>query len=203
MILTGSEIEKQVSLGKIHISPFLKSHVNPNSYNYRLSPSLLEIVDPIIDPVEMSQLREIEIPEEGYLLHPKRLYLGCTIEEIGSSEYVPTLMGRSSLGRLGLFLQITADLGQLGTCHSWTLELKVVQPLVIYPRMVIGQVSFWKVDGNIESLYSGKYHGDLKPQSTKLYQEIVSHDSYGKKNSRTSPPKENHHRSLSSKPDKS
>ncbi|MBX7066816.1 MAG: hypothetical protein K1X28_06260 [Parachlamydiales bacterium] len=173
MILTGSEIEKQVSSGKIHISPFLKGQVNPNSYNYRLSASLLEIVDPIIDPVEKNQLREIEMPEEGYLLYPKRLYLGCTFEEIGSSEYVPTLIGRSSLGRLGLFLQITADLGQLGTCHSWTLELKVVQPLVVYPRMVIGQVCFWRVDGNSESLYKGKYHRDSKPRSSKLYQEAT------------------------------
>jgi dCTP deaminase len=173
MILTGSEIEKQVSSGKIQISPFSKKNINPNSYNFRLSPSLLEITDPLIDPLVKSHSLEIEIPEEGFLLLPGHLYLGCTLEEMGSSEYVPTLMGRSSIGRLGLFLQITADLGQLGTYHSWTLELKVVQPLLVYPRMVIGQVCFWKVEGNRDSLYSGKYHRDLKPRCSELYRELI------------------------------
>jgi len=196
MILTGVEIEKGVFAKKIHISPFSKSQINPNSYNYRLSPILLEIIDPVIDPVSESQSRKIEIPEEGFLLLPRHLYLGCTLEEIGSNEYVPTLMGRSSLGRLGLFLQITADLGQLGTRHAWTLELKVVQPLVVYPKMIIGQVCFWKVEGHNDSLYNGKYSGDFVPQCSKLHQELMLHDSYGKKNSRRDLSKEDHYRSF-------
>jgi dCTP deaminase len=196
MILTGSEIEKQISSEKIHISPFSKSQVNPNSYNFRLSPHILELVDHHIDPVAKSDWRKVEIPEEGYLLLPRHLYLGCTLEEIGSNDYVTTLMGRSSLGRLGLFLQITADLGQLGTRQSWTLELTVVQPVVVYPRMVIGQVCFWKIDGNSDSLYNGKYHRDFLPQCSKLYQELVPHDPNREKNSRERPGEKNHHRSV-------
>lgn len=172
MILTGSEIEKQVVSGKIKITPFSSNQVNPNSYNYRLNPVLLEVKDFVIDPLNKTQLKEHTIPEDGFLLVPEKLYLGCTLEEIGSTEYVPSLIGRSSLGRLGLFLQITADLGQVGTCHAWTLELKVVQPFVVYPKMIVGQVSFWKIDGNLGPLYNGKYHKDLIPQSSKLYQEF-------------------------------
>ncbi len=194
MILTGSEIEKQVLSGKIQISPFCKTFVNPNSYNFRLSPNLLKIFDPVVDPLQESQYREVKIREEGFLLLPKKLYLGCTLEEIGSSEYVPTLMGRSSIGRLGLFLQITADLGQLGTCHSWTLELTVVQPLIVYPKMVIGQICFWTVDGNKGPLYNGKYHKDIMPKISKLHQELIVHDFIGKENSRRGYSKENHHR---------
>ncbi|OJH35768.1 dCTP deaminase domain-containing protein [Cystobacter ferrugineus] len=52
-------------------------------------------------------------PPEGFLLQPGRVYLGSTQEVIGTDTYVPSLIGRSSLGRLGLFLQITADLGHL------------------------------------------------------------------------------------------
>lgn len=182
MILTGSEIEKQIELDNIYISPFSKSQVNPNSYNYRLHPMLLEILDPVIDPASETESKELEIPEGGFLLLPRRLYLGCTLEEIGSTEYVPVLIGRSSLGRLGLFLQITADLGQLGTCQSWTLELKVVQPLVVYPKMVIGQVCFWKVEGNPDSLYNGKYSRDLKPRCSQICQEFSRYDSYRTKN---------------------
>ena len=90
---------------------------------------------------------KIIIPPEGYVLQPGIIYLGHTYESIGSNTYVPSLIGRSSLGRLGLFLQITADLGNIGTGHKWTLELKVVQPLRVYPKMRIGQVSFWQAEG--------------------------------------------------------
>jgi dCTP deaminase len=138
MILTGSEIHKQVSNNKIHIKPFDEQQINPNSYNYRLGDNLVEILDMPIDPMNKTTTRAIEFNEDGYVLNPNKLYLANTYEEIGSSSYVTSLIGRSSLGRLGLFLQITADLGHLGAKHSWTLELKVIQPLRIYPRILIG-----------------------------------------------------------------
>ena len=144
MILTGDEIANAQEAGAITIEPFSKRLINPNSYNYRLGEQLLVVEDDIIDPRGTSKTREIIMPESGYTLQPGVLYLGHTLETIGSDQYVPSLIGRSSLGRLGLFLQITADLGHLGTCHKWTLELTVVQPLIVYSGMRIGQVSFWK-----------------------------------------------------------
>ncbi len=153
MILTGSKIETEVAKGHIKIDPFDKQLVNPNSYNYRLGDQLL-VMPGLIDAKQQPKTQEIRIPEEGYVLQPNTIYLGYTYESIGSDLYVPSLIGRSSLGRLGLFLQITADLGNLGTYHKWTLELKVVQPLRVYHKMRIGQVSFWKPDG-IEMLEKG------------------------------------------------
>ena len=147
MILTGSEIKRQVKNGDIILEPFVPDLVNPNSYNYRLGNTLLEITDSIIFTKVLSRVNKIIIPPTGFTLLPRKIYLGVTLEKIGSSKFVPSLIGRSSLGRLGLFLQITADLGHLGTCHHWTLELTCVQPLVVYPKMRIGQVSFWKPDG--------------------------------------------------------
>lgn len=144
MILTGSEIQREVFNGNILITPFDERQVNPNSYNYRLAPSLVRFSPNVIDFRDNFETETIVLGDQGYLLEPGTLYLGATYEKIGSDKYVPSLIGRSSMGRLGLFLQITADLGHLGTFHSWTLELKVVQPLRIYPQMRIGQVSFWK-----------------------------------------------------------
>jgi len=172
MILSGSEIKKQVILGRIHIYPFMEGHINPNSYNYRLSDELLEIVDDPIDPKSKVQYKKTIMSTQGYVLQPGRLYLGSTVEEIGSEYYVTSLIGRSSVGRLGLFLQITADLGQLGAKHRWTLELTVVQPLVIYPMMQIGQVSFWNVEGQAESLYNGKYAKYSVAHCSEIYQEF-------------------------------
>jgi dCTP deaminase len=171
MILTGKEIKKQVMQERIHISPFIEENINPNSYNYRLHEDILEILDFPIDPKAEPNFRKIKIGEEGYVLQPGRLYLGSTMEEIGSDHYVTSLIGRSSVGRMGLFLQITADLGHLGAKHRWTLELKVVQPLIVYPKMKIGQVSFWTVEG-AQYLYNGKYAKYSDAHCSELYQEF-------------------------------
>lgn len=156
MILTGSKIIEEVRNGSICLDPFEESLVNPNSYNYRLGKELVEISYNIEDVKIPPTQNKLIIPEEGYVLQPKKLYLGVTYETIGSPKYVPSLIGRSSLGRLGLFLQITADLGHIGTCHNWTLELTVVQPLRVYPKMRIGQVSFWVTEG-LEMLNGHEY----------------------------------------------
>jgi dCTP deaminase len=147
MILTGSKIIDEVVNGTICLEPFDKSLVNPNSYNYRLGKELVEITYDVNDVQNIPVQNKITISDEGFVLQPNKLYLGVTFETIGSSNYVPSLIGRSSLGRLGLFLQITADLGHIGTYHKWTLELTVVQPLKVYPEMRIGQVSFWVPEG--------------------------------------------------------
>lgn len=143
MILTGDEIANEVANGSITIEPFSRQLTNPNSYNYRLGDQLVVIDDAVIDLHGKAHTHEIIIPEDGIELQPGVIYLGHTYESIGSDAFVPSLIGRSSLGRLGMFLQITADLGHLGTRHKWTLEITVVQPLRVYPRMVVGQVSFW------------------------------------------------------------
>ena len=59
------------------------------------------------------------------------------------------MIGRSSLGRYGLFLQLSANLGHTLSCHCWTLELHTVQRIRVYPGMVIGQVSFWVNHGEV------------------------------------------------------
>lgn len=147
MILTGKEIKNRVKSGEIVLDPFFDELMNPNSYNYRLGNTILEITNSVVNMRKPCKTREIILPEDGYIIEPGKTYLGVTYERIGSSKFVPSLIGRSSLGRLGLFLQITADLGHLGTTHHWTLELKCVQPLRVYPLMRIGQVSFWIPEG--------------------------------------------------------
>lgn len=163
MILAGKKIIEEVERGNIILEPFNRTMVNPNSYNYTLNPALYEVVDNILDPRKKSTLNEIHIPESGYVLEPGRLYLGCTNEIIGSNDYMISLIGRSSVARLGLFLQITADMGHVGSCHRWTLELTTIQPLRIYPNMRIGQVSFWRVSGKIEERYLEGYSEFMHP----------------------------------------
>jgi dCTP deaminase len=162
--------------GTITIDPFLPELMNPNSYNYRLGANLkkysLQGLDSVVDARRQPESEDILIPEEGYLLLPGHLYLGHTVERIGATDYVPSLIGRSSMGRMGLWLQVTADLGNLGNVSSWTLELKVVQPLRVYAGMRVGQVTFWSVQGDIGMVYEGKYHGDTTVVATKMEEEM-------------------------------
>lgn len=172
MILTGDEIEKQVKSNNIIINPFVFSNLNPNSYNYRIGPEIIEFNEDILDSKFCHKVKKINMRAEGFLLQPERIYLARTYEEIGSEKFVTSLIGRSSMGRLGLYLQITADLGQLGPSHCWTLELKVVQPLVIYPRMKIGQVSFWRTTGLGKIKYSGNYTNHSLPHVSEYFSEL-------------------------------
>lgn len=160
MILSGQEIAAARKRGEIEIEPFFTAQLNPNSYDFCLAPKIIQISPEAEQPVE------IDIDSNGHILVPGHLYLGCTAEVIGSTNYVTTLLGRSSIGRLGLFLNITADLGHCGASSQWTLEMTVVQPLRIYAAMRIGQVAFWTQLGKPTS-YNGRYHRDLGPQLTR------------------------------------
>lgn len=149
MILTGLEIARRRREGAITIEPFGPERLNPQSYNYRLGRTLKVHRTPAADTHAKHELEEIRIPVQGIVLQPGTVYLGTTVEVLGSTEYAMRLIGRSSLGRLGLFLQYSADLGHRGSKHRWTLELEATQPVRVYAGMDIGQVSFWQTAGAV------------------------------------------------------
>lgn len=171
MILTGTEIAKQVKKNKITIDPFDFSCVNPNSYNVELGEYLKVYEDEVLDSKQPLKTTIIPIPEEGYVLQPGKVYLGFTKEKLGSDYFVPTITGRSSSGRLGLFVQITADLVDIGFVGNLTFQLHAVQPLRIYKGMKIGQIMFWKTKGKIK-LYHGKYQNSVGPQESRVWKDF-------------------------------
>jgi dCTP deaminase len=172
LILTGPEIQKQVSQGAITIEPFTADQVNPNSYDFRLASTLLIYDDETLDTATPNPTSAIRIPKDGIVLRPNRVYLGATEERMGSNEFVPIIRGKSSIARLGLFINITADLIDLGSFNNWTLQLHAVHPLRIYPGMLIGQVTFWVPQG-ARSLYSGKYQGATGPRASESFRDFL------------------------------
>lgn len=162
MILTGTEITKEVREGNIILRPFNPDQINPNSYNYRLG-SKIKIFTHFDG--KKNYFKEIKIPLKGFCLKPNQMYLGHTLEIIGSKKYAMSLVGRSSMGRLGLFLQLSANLGHTTSAHQWTLELYPVLPIKLYPGMVIGQVTFWTNYGEIKK-YAGIYGRFSYPQES-------------------------------------
>ncbi len=123
MILTGPQIASAVERGDIVIRPFRKRQITPNSYDFRLGDRCCVYTNRVLDPAKNNPTRRFQIPSDGILLKPNRLYLFNTEESMGSTHYVPIIRGRSSTGRLGLFIDITADLIDLGFANQLTLQL--------------------------------------------------------------------------------
>lgn len=91
---------------EIIIDPFDPKRVNPNSYNLTLSDELMVYDNYELDMKKRNEGTLLHIPEEGYVLQPNKLYLGRTHEYTKTRCFVPMLEGRSSIGRLGLFIHV-------------------------------------------------------------------------------------------------
>ena len=144
MILTGEEIRRRMG-ETINIDPYNPDNLNPNSYNLTLHDELMVYEEVVLDMRQVNRVRRIKIPETGLVLNPNQLYLGRTVERTETHELVPMIEGRSSIGRLGLFVHITAGFGDVGFCGFWTLEMFAVQPVKIYPGISICQIFYHEV----------------------------------------------------------
>ncbi len=184
MILLRSRIKEAMVNGKIVIDPLADGAINPNSVNLRLDPELL-IYDTVkgvtdyhtkyngsLDAKSDNEYRTIIMEDTGHVLYPGILYLGRTFERTETHGFVPMLEGRSSLGRLGVAIHVTAGFGDIGFKGYWTLELFVVQPVKIYPMMEVAQIYFHECSGDKTDTYKGKYQDNTGIQTCQLYKEI-------------------------------
>lgn len=172
MILSGKEIKRRLGTD-IQIEPFNNSQLGPNSYNLRLHDELLVYDNPILDMKKNHEVSKIQIPEEGLLLEPGKLYLARTIEYTKTTTCVPMLEGRSSIGRLGLFIHITAGFGDVGFSGYWTLEIFCVQPIRIYAGVEICQIFYHTIEGDYVLYNSSKYQNNQGVQASQLYKDFL------------------------------
>lgn len=171
MILSGKSIKER--LGKdIFIDPYSENQLNPNSYNLKLHNELLVYQDSVLDMKKNNNVKKINIPEEGLVLQPSKLYLGRTVEHTRTENFVPMLEGRSSIGRLGLFVHITAGFGDVGFNGYWTLEIFCVQPIRIYSGVEICQIYYHSLEGDYDNYKSSKYQNNRGIQSSLLFKDF-------------------------------
>lgn len=192
MILSDRKIKEEMSQGNITIGNYVEKHINPNSYDMTLAPTCKVYVGSAIHDITSLKLDEnktleylefkqyckalieldckksnrtfeFNIPEEGFVLQPNHLYLyGCN-ETIGVKGTIcATVMGKSSLGRLGLDIHVCAGFVDSGFEGSLVLEMRTIYPLRIYPNQKICQIKFERVEGIVEESYDkkegSKYH---------------------------------------------
>lgn len=130
---------------------------------------------------DFSQYMElIKIPKDKPLIiHPGEFLLGTTIEKFTiPDDLVAQLMGRSSIGRLGIIVHATAGFIDPGFSGFITLEMTNVAniPIALYPGMRIGQVSFTRLTTPAAHPYSpkrgSKYSGQKGPTASKIWKDF-------------------------------
>lgn len=166
MILSDKKILAAIESGEIVIEPFVRKCLGTNSYDVHLSKHLAIYKDHILDARKHNQIEYIDIPETGFVLHPNTLYLGVTEEYTETHNSVPFLEGKSSVGRLGIDIHATAGKGDVGFCNTWTLEISCTHPVRVYAGMPIGQLIYFKVDGEIENYYNKKENAKYNNRTT-------------------------------------
>lgn len=182
-ILTDRDIFRAVTEGNIVISPFDPARVGPNSYDVCLADELLTYKltndqgyrRPLDCRIKNETLLH-KIPIGGFVLQPGALYLGSTVEYTESPRHAPKINGKSSLGRLGLVVHVTAGEGDVGFRGTWTLEMTVTHPLVIYPGMVVAQLLWSTVTSDPLASYgercSSKYEGQRGPTASAMHKNF-------------------------------
>jgi dCTP deaminase len=171
MILSGKEIKRKLG-NEIFIEPFNEKQLGPNSYNLRLHNELLVYEEDVLDMKKQHTVKKIVIPEEGFVLEKGKLYLGRTVEYTKTDKYVPMLEGRSSIGRLGLFVHITAGFGDVGFNGFWTLEMFCVQSIRIYAGTEICQIFYHSIEGDYTRYASNKYQNNQGIQPSLMYKDF-------------------------------
>ncbi len=171
MILSGNAIRERLG-NDILIDPFDPAQLNPNSYNLTLHNELMVYEELMLDMAKANRVRRIEIPPEGVVLSPNQLYLARTVERTTTHNLVPQIEGRSSIGRLGLFVHVTAGFGDVGFSGYWTLEMFAIHPVRIYPGIPICQIFYHEVCGPIEE-YASKYQHNRDIQPSLMFEELA------------------------------
>jgi dCTP deaminase len=172
MILSDGEIN---FYGDRLIQPFAPENVQPSSIDVRLGNDFKIFqrdstthID-FADPVDITKHIHID-DDEYFLMHPGEFALGVTAEVLTiPSNLVAALHGKSSVGRLGLMIHVTAGYIDAGFNGPVTLEMYSLHPLPakLRPKMKIAQISFQRMSQPAINPYNGRYQFATGVESSK------------------------------------
>lgn len=170
-ILSSQSILEAIKSGDIEIDPFNPDNLNPASYDLTLDDRVVmyssngSIIDTSIelDSAQNNKIEKFKISEDGIWIHPGQGYLMATRERITTKKYVPVLDGKSSIGRLFVWIHLTAGYGDPYFDGQYTLEVSSIYPTKLYAGMRICQMRFHELKGEVGVDYqkSGHYNGEF------------------------------------------
>ena len=182
MILSDHSIKEGIAAGRIVITPYDESLVQPASIDVRLDGRFrvfrnykYSCIDPKAVQEDLTEL--VEVGDDPFIIHPGEFILGNTVERIKlGNDLVGRVEGKSSLGRLGLIIHATAGYIDPAFDGNITLELSNVAnlPIRLYPGMKVGQISFFAMSTPADRPYGhpelgSKYKGQTAPTASRMH----------------------------------
>ena len=175
MILSDKTIREYLESGVLKIAPLTDIQIQPASVDIRLGNTFSVVNDSSHGVISLEDPAEYTtIQEDRYLLLPGQFVLATTMEYIElPNDLTAFVEGRSSLGRLGLFIQ-NAGWVDPGFCGEITLELYNANRFAIelISGRRIGQLVFAKMDRKTDNPYNGKYQGQRQATGSKVFADI-------------------------------
>lgn len=168
MVLSDRSIREELGAGRIVVDPLDEGAIQPSSIDLRLGNDFRVFEHSThlcIDPLErgIDYTKRCTVVDGGaFVLHPGEFALGTTLERVVLPDnVVGRLEGKSTLGRLGLMIHSTAGYVDPGWDGFLTLELANVAnlPILLYPGMKIGQISFTYMSTAVDNPYGSPQLG--------------------------------------------
>lgn len=180
MILSDETIKMMLNNGKLCDSELsngvnVKSNIQPASLDITIGKSFTILsVPPCNEIIEFDSPMEYKtIETDSYLLLPKQFVLATTNEYVKLPNNITAFVeGRSSIGRLGLFIQ-NAGWVDPGFEGQITLELFNASNFAINIKSGtrVGQLVFAKMDSDAKIPYNGKYQGQTGATGSMIYKD--------------------------------
>lgn len=184
-ILSDKTIKEYLKEGKIVIDPLKdEQQIQPSSVDMRLGDKfkVFKVIrKPYIDPKDEEDIAEYmessTVPEgEAFIIHPNEFALATTQEYVKvPDDLVARVEGRSSMGRLGVTMHVTAGYVDPGFEGRITLEISNIgaMPVALYPGQRVCQLVFETMTTPAELPYghpkrNSKYMKQLKPESSRV-----------------------------------
>ena len=174
MVLGKSALRKELEGGRLKVSPWDDELLQPASIDLRLGNQFL-IPRPSAGAISRfgEPIPYEEIESDNFVLPGNSFVLARTREVVGfPNDLTAFVEGRSSIGRLGLFIQ-NAGWVDPGFEGSITLELYngLSHPIELRAGWRVCQLVVVRMEGDSEGGYQGKYQGQVATTGSKLFQD--------------------------------
>lgn len=172
MILSDKTIIKMLEEKSLIIKPIERIQIQPASVDIRLGRTFSIVEDSPTGIIDLeNEIKYKTITSDTYILLPNQFVLATTMEYFElPNDLTAFVEGRSSLGRMGLFIQ-NAGWVDPGFKGEITLELYNANRCAIELKAGrrVGQLVFAKMDDTAQNPYRGKYQGQKGATGSKVY----------------------------------
>lgn len=175
MILSDKTLREMLADGSLVCDPLDPQSIQPASIDCKLGNHFLVIEHNLMGMITLdSEIQYREITADSITLPPHSFILATTQEYFKlPNNLVAFVEGRSSIGRIGLFIQ-NAGWVDPGFEGRITLELYNANslPIQLEKGRRVCQMVFGKMDRPAEFPYSGKYQGQDRSVGSRVFKDV-------------------------------